>query len=301
VDLVTVVIPYYNKTCTIDRAVNSVIAQKYPNWELFVIDDASKEPLVSRPSWLQYNIHVVRNELNAGPGPTRQKGVERSSGKYLAFLDADDWWDPEFLEVCIGTLDSTLDAAAAWCQTMVYHKDGTSSVRRYSQLPFDRIRSTLLQYARPWQTGSLLWRKQYCTAWGNLRTHQDYLFEFSNSSLSDKVVHVPRILYFVDMTGNDHRTDTVAHKQIVLDHFHLHQYVFDVLGVKLTFREKILLFHRLLRCLWKITEHHTPDLSNEYWKVMERYYPLIVLYSRKQVLLKYTHYLLQKTQFRLYL
>lgn len=300
-ELVTVVIPFYNKTGTIDRAVNSVMAQTYPHWELFIIDDASKEPLVLSPTWQQYNICIVRNEHNAGPGPARQKGVERSSGKYLAFLDADDWWDPEFLDVCIGALASMHDAAAAWCQTMVYHKDGTNSVRRYSQIPFNRIRSTLLQYARPWQTGSLVWRKQYCTGWGNLRTHQDYLFEFSNSSFSDKVVHVPRILYFVDMTGNNHRTDTVAHKHIVLDHFNLHKYVYEVLGTKLTFREKILLFHRLLRCLWKITEHHTADITNEYWRTMEKYYPLINLYFRKPVLLKYTHYFFQKTRFRLHL
>jgi len=300
-DFISVVIPYYNKTGTIDRAVASVIAQTYPNWELIIIDDGSHEALVPRTSWLQYEINITRKESNSGPGPTRQEGLERAVGSYIAFLDADDWWDPEFLESSIKELRLVPEAAAAWCQTMVYHKDGTISTRKYCEIPFATIRSTLLQYARPWQTGSLLWNRKYCTAWGNLRTHQDYLFEFSNSALSDKVIHVPRILYFVDMRGNDHRVNVVTHSQIVLDHFNLHKYVYEKLKIKLTIRERMLLFHRLLRCLWKITEHHTPTIANEYWKMMETYYPIARLFLRNPMLLKYTHYLLQKTQIKLYL
>jgi len=301
VDFISVVIPYYNKKGTIERAVGSVIAQTHPNWELMSRDDASIEPLLSRPSWLQYNIKIVHKDRNSGPGPTRQEGLRNAQGNYVAFLDADDWWDSEFLESCIEKLRFFPNAAAAWCQTLVYHKDGTKSIRKYSEIPFENIRSTLLQYARPWQTGSLLWNRKFCTAWGNLRTHQDYLFEFSNSSLSDNVIPVPRVLYFVDMRGNDHRIDAVAHKQIVLDHFDLHKYVYETLRMKLNTRERVLLFHRLLRCLWKITEHHTPIVASEYWKTMETYYHIIKLYSRNPLFLKYTHYLMQKTPFKLYL
>ena len=147
--MVSVIIPYFNKNATIDRAVESVIAQSYCDWEIIIVDDCSTIPLIVRDQWNNHTIHILRNETNKGPGPSRQRGMELAKGSYLAFLDADDWWSPTFLERCLATLSIHPVAAAAWARSEVYHKNGSVNLRRYSEIPFTNLQETALQYARP--------------------------------------------------------------------------------------------------------------------------------------------------------
>ena len=95
--LVTVVIPYYNKEKTIERAVSSVLDQSYSNWELIIIDDYSDETLIMHKEWADFPIVIFRNEMNLGPGPCRQRALEMSKGDLISFLDADDWWHSDFI------------------------------------------------------------------------------------------------------------------------------------------------------------------------------------------------------------
>lgn len=298
--MVSVIIPYFNKQATIDRAVDSVIAQSYSEWEIIIVDDCSAAPLTARDHWKNYPIHTLRNEVNRGPGPSRQRGMELAKGDYLAFLDADDWWSPTFLERCMGALAANQDAGAAWVRSEVYHKDGTVSVRRYSEHPFTNLQETALQYARPWQTGSLLWRRNCCGTWGNLSTNQDYRFEFSSSLKCNKVVPVGEVLYHVDQRIGNHRTDLVKHEETVRNHFELHKYVYDSVHHTLSKKSRLLLFHRLIRAMLKITEHCQGTEIPRYWKLTEQMYPVTKIFFRKPLILKAAHRMLQHTPYRLY-
>ncbi|MDX7842885.1 glycosyltransferase family 2 protein [Aeromonas caviae] len=95
--LVSIIMPSYNSEETIISSIQSVQQQDYPYWELLVTDDCSTDKtvaLVRKASQLDSRISIVVNSINMGAGFSRNKSIERSRGKYIAFLDADDKWLP---------------------------------------------------------------------------------------------------------------------------------------------------------------------------------------------------------------
>ncbi|SIN94008.1 Glycosyltransferase involved in cell wall bisynthesis [Singulisphaera sp. GP187] len=88
------VIPVYNSADTIDRAIESVLAQTYPPAEVVVVDDGSVDDSAAVAARYPSPVVVVR-QANAGPGAARNRGVRESSAEWVAFLDADDTWLPD--------------------------------------------------------------------------------------------------------------------------------------------------------------------------------------------------------------
>lgn len=297
--MVSVIIPYFNKTDTIDRSVASVINQTYKNWEIIIIDDCSELQLIQKEDWNDLPIRIIRNEQNLGPGPTRQRGMELAKGEYLAFLDADDWWAPEFLSISVSAHIANPEVAATWARSVTYWKDEKTTIRRYSDIPFKSIQKTILAYPRPWQTGSLVWKKQYIGHWGSLSTNQDYYFELSSSLNNDKVFPVNEVLYHVDQTRGNHRTDLVSKVRTVQNTFELFEFAYASIGKSLSMKYRIFLFHRVLRNLLKITELKDGDMNTFYWRKAEQMYPGLKLFFRSSFLLKVAHKGLQKTPWQL--
>ncbi len=92
--------PAYNNAAFIGDAVESVLAQSYTDWELLIIDDCSTDgtwDILQRYASTDERIHIFRTPQNAGSGYARNIGIEQAQGRYLAFLDGDDWWYPEKL------------------------------------------------------------------------------------------------------------------------------------------------------------------------------------------------------------
>jgi glycosyltransferase involved in cell wall biosynthesis len=95
---VSVIIPLYNKASYIGRALESVLAQTYEDFEVFVVDDGSTDngaEIVK--SYKDHCIHLIR-QASAGPGAARNRGIREGRGRLISFLDADDVWYPEFLQ-----------------------------------------------------------------------------------------------------------------------------------------------------------------------------------------------------------
>jgi glycosyltransferase involved in cell wall biosynthesis len=109
---VSVIIPLYNKERFITRAITSVCAQTFCDFELIVIDDGSTDggPDLAR----QYGDSRVRvvSQDNAGPGAARNAGIGAAKGELLAFLDADDEWLPDFLKQGVAILNQHPEAAS---------------------------------------------------------------------------------------------------------------------------------------------------------------------------------------------
>jgi len=100
-DLVSILTPTYNTEKFISGTIKSVQNQTYQNWEMILVDDASTDKTVSIIEEFVRNdkrIKLFRLVKNSGNGFARNEALEKASGKFIAYLDADDLWFPEKLE-----------------------------------------------------------------------------------------------------------------------------------------------------------------------------------------------------------
>lgn len=98
--LVSIITPMYNGERYVGQTIESVLKQTYPNWEMIVIDDGSKDngPAVVRGFAEKDTRIQLISQQNAGSAAARNNGIRRAKGQYISLLDADDTWDPNFLE-----------------------------------------------------------------------------------------------------------------------------------------------------------------------------------------------------------
>lgn len=96
---VSVIMPTYNCAAYIEQAIQSVQKQSV-DWELIIVDDASTDEteIAVKPYLIDERIHYYRNERNKGVAYSRNMGVAKAVGEYVAYLDADDWWEKDKLE-----------------------------------------------------------------------------------------------------------------------------------------------------------------------------------------------------------
>jgi len=94
----SVVIPLYNKSAYVLKAVASVLQQTCEEFELIIVNDGSTDDGLDRLNTISDKRIRVINQPNAGVAIARNNGVRAAAYDYVAFLDADDWWDEHFLE-----------------------------------------------------------------------------------------------------------------------------------------------------------------------------------------------------------
>ena len=97
--LVSIIMPSYNTAPYIAESIQSVIDQTYKDWELIIVDDCSTDNTDEVITSLHdERIRYFKNEKNGGAAVSRNKALRKAKGKWIAFLDSDDLWDPEKLE-----------------------------------------------------------------------------------------------------------------------------------------------------------------------------------------------------------
>ena len=108
--LFSVIIPTYNRVGTLRKTILSVLDQTFTDFELLVMDDGSTDAtglMVS--SILDPRIIYDWAENSGGPARPRNRGIALARGEWICFLDADDWWTPDKLEVCFDHINDQVD------------------------------------------------------------------------------------------------------------------------------------------------------------------------------------------------
>ena len=109
--MVSIVVPVYNAARYIRKTIDMVCEQTYKDWELILVDDASSDKSAEIISDIIESsgkrIRLIRKERNAGAAEARNTGIDASTGRYIAFLDADDVWMPDKLEKQIAFMEKT--------------------------------------------------------------------------------------------------------------------------------------------------------------------------------------------------
>ena len=98
---VSIIIPVYNAGKFLDETIKSILNQTYQDWELLLVDDGSTDNSIDVIKKIQKNdkrIKLLQNKKNVGPALSRNSGVKASKGRYICYLDADDFWDKQKLE-----------------------------------------------------------------------------------------------------------------------------------------------------------------------------------------------------------
>ncbi len=121
--LVSIVLPAYNYDRYVAQAIDSVLAQTHPNFELIVIDDGSTDATPDIIAGYGDAIRAVRQE-NAGVNAAVRAGLDLARGTYLTTLGADDFWPEDRLERLAAALDDDPDLGLAWGDMAVVDKDG---------------------------------------------------------------------------------------------------------------------------------------------------------------------------------
>lgn len=116
-DLVSIIMPSYNCGRYVEETIRSVQAQTYQNWEIVFVDDCSTDDTVRRVSELRemdQRIRLCQNNMNSGAAVSRNSALREAKGRWIAFLDSDDMWEPKKLEKQIKFMEEN---GYAFCYT----------------------------------------------------------------------------------------------------------------------------------------------------------------------------------------
>ena len=121
--LVSVIIPVYNGEDFIREAVENVLSQKYPALEIIIINDGSTDGTEAIIKQLPVDIRYFTQD-NSGPSAARNKGIRDASGEFITFLDADDLWPENNLNIMVDAMlrNPDMEVIRGYAQLMEFNK-----------------------------------------------------------------------------------------------------------------------------------------------------------------------------------
>lgn len=146
---VSVVLPVHNRQDLVHRAIDSVLAQTMPDFELLVIDDCSTDATadVVQSYCADPRVMLFRNETNLGPAGARNRGIELARARYIAFQDSDDRWFPEKLACQLRALERVPDVQACFCGALYFARENCYYIPGENRLDAESAASGDLSHA----------------------------------------------------------------------------------------------------------------------------------------------------------
>ena len=208
----SIIIPLYNKAPYIRKALESVLAQTYADYELIIIDDGSTdgsaeiaEAILQDPAsrLIASSPHRLIRQANSGVSAARNNGVSQASGDYIAFLDADDWWESTYLER-MAQLIENYPKAGLYASNYYYHKDSVNIIK--VDIPtgyFNYPKEYFKNFAMPvWTGATVIPRKVYDEMGGfpvGIKLGEDFLL-WAKIALRYKVAFLNQPLAYYNNT-----------------------------------------------------------------------------------------------------
>lgn len=168
----SVIIPLYNKVNYIGTAIQSVMNQTFTDFELLVIDDGSTDQSFKEAQTHENNQIKIFTKTNGGTASARNVGIAKSTGTYVCFLDGDDFWKPNFLEL-INVLINKFPEAGMYGTGYAFQKKNKTYHPGWHGLPNDKTQLLVPNYFN-----SILYGEQIITA-SSVCISKSVLDEFS--------------------------------------------------------------------------------------------------------------------------
>lgn len=178
--LISVIVPIYNVEKYLTRALDSILAQTYHNWEAILVDDGSTDrsgSIADEYAQKDERFKVIHKE-NGGLSDARNVGMEHVTGEYLIFLDSDDFLHPQLMELCIQAAQRDSSDLVAFTYDRVYRTknlilhflhlpESKPCFRTYKNPPY-RITDNIFDYATEWSHPKNIdarWAIKHCQVW----------------------------------------------------------------------------------------------------------------------------------------
>lgn len=208
-NLISVIIPVYNIKEYLERCVNSIISQTFKNLEIILVDDGStdgSDELCDKMAIKDSRI-VVYHKKNGGLSDARNYGIERAKGKYISFVDSDDWIASNMLEDLYNAI-LKYDVKLAICETtFAYNNYNYSPTVSGDTFLLDKIPAyKLLLKNRRFRTNA--WNKLYLAElWSDLRfpkgrKYEDVFIMHKIYDMCEKIAYVDKALYYYFQRSN---------------------------------------------------------------------------------------------------
>ena len=173
--LVSIIIPYYKKKKFIKKTINSILRQSYKSFEIILINDQpgkySKNFLLELKK-LDKRIKLINNSRNIGAGESRNKGIRKAKGKYIAFIDSDDLWVKNKLKIQINIMKKLNYNISHTAYYIIDNNDKKISLRTSKNLTYDDlINSCDIGLSTVILKRSLFKKDKY---FSNFKTKEDY-------------------------------------------------------------------------------------------------------------------------------
>ena len=200
-NLVSTVIPVFNRPAMLAEAVGCVLAQTYRPLEIVVVDDGSTDDTRQAAEALAAkHAGVVRvlNRPNGGPGEARETGRAAAKGEYVQYLDSDDWIDPRKFEVQVSALTAHPESDVAYCKSRAYRMGDARwdvpAARTGEEL--ETLFPSLLS-GRVWHTVTPLYRRSLTDRlgpWTILRQEEDWEYDARAGAQRVRLTWCPEFL-----------------------------------------------------------------------------------------------------------
>ncbi|MBE9012065.1 glycosyltransferase [Pseudanabaenaceae cyanobacterium LEGE 13415] len=150
---VSVVIPAYNAAHLLSDAIDSVLAQSFTDWELWIVDDGSTDHTQEVVNAYDDDRIKLISQSNRGVSSARNHGAIRSQGELIAFLDADDRWLPEKLSVHVEFMDSHPEVQVSFARVEFLTVEGVPT-NKFTNCPLTNLSAADFFYLNPTVTTS---------------------------------------------------------------------------------------------------------------------------------------------------
>lgn len=278
----SIIMPLYNKAPYVRKALESVMAQTLTDFELIVVDDGSSDNSIDivnqffeRLKISYFRFQILKQE-NAGVAAARNNGVAVSRGEFLCFLDADDWWKPEFLEEMDKLIKEYPDGGI-YCANYIYYKPGKTHVALNLPRGYMNYPEAYLKGSMPIWTGATCMSRKVFDEMGGfpvgIKLGEDFLL-WAKTALNYKVAFCEKPLAYYN---NDVPPSMRATRNL---HAPEHNMLFHLKAIELELNHKsAIINHKLADWQLLLDKLRVVGLM-DYW-LDERYHDAAVAELKK--------------------
>ncbi len=232
--LVSIVIPTYNHGNYIGKAIKSLINQTYQNWEAVIIDNHSTDQTYQKiKNYSDSRIKYFEINNNGVIAKSRNYGISISKGDWIAFLDSDDWWTEDKLEVCVNNINDKVDFIYHDLETIqnkpkFFSKKRILKGRKLHRPILDDLLVTTIKDGNAIGNSSVMVRKNILSKIGgisenfNLVGSEDYNTWLRIAQITDQFKYLNKILGFILIheTNTSKKDMSIPQRQAIQEFMH---------------------------------------------------------------------------------